>query len=373
MSDQNQLMEAAAEVLNRSRADASSQPMQKADASSVGGTQDLGGPTPENYKQDDDSAKVKASAMAADNSAKNQAGLKMKPSAASANPQDKEPKMEETESESEEEVIQEKHGKKHGGMPQGLKDFLAKKKEKMKEEIHQDVAALFSDDTSISDEFKAKASTLYETRVNDRVAQIQEEIDSQYAAAFDDAVQKIRTELTEKVDDYLNYVVEQWMTDNQIAVESGLRAEMTEEFIVGLRDLFKEHYIDVPEEKVDLVDELATKVEELESQLNEEMEKGMTFAKALVEAKKNEITVDVCEGLTKTQYEKIKTLAESVEFSTEEEFVEKVKVIRENYFPTEGSKKAEQETLNQEVDLPAEQAHDPFVDAVSNAISQTKK
>ena len=365
MSDQNQLMEAAAEVLNRSRADASSQPMQKADASSVGGTQDLGGPTPENYKQDDDSAKVKASAMAADNSAKNQAGLKMKPSAASANPQDKEPKMEETESE--EEVIQEK------GMPQGLKDFLEKKKEKMKEDIHQDVEALFSDDKNISEDFKAKASTLYETRVNDRVKQIQEEIDNHYAASFDDAVQKIRNELTEKVDDYLNYVVEQWMTDNQIAVESGLRAEMTEEFIVGLRDLFKEHYIDVPEEKVDLVDELATKVEELESQLDEEMEKGMTFAKALVEARKNEITVDVCEGLTKTQYEKVKTLAESVEFSTEEEFVEKVKVIRENYFPTEGTVQADQETLNQEVDLPAEQAHDPFVDAVSNAISQTKK
>ena len=103
------------------------------------------------------------------------------------------------------------------------------------------------------------------------------------------------------------------------------------------------------------------------------MEKGMTFAKALVEARKNEITVDVCEGLTKTQYEKVKTLAESVEFSTEEEFVEKVKVIRENYFPTEGTVQADQETLNQEVDLPAEQAHDPFVDAVSNAISQTKK
>ncbi len=365
MSDQNQLMEAAAEVLNRSRADASSQPMQKADASSVGGTQDLGGPTPENYKQDDDSAKVKVAAMAADNSAKNQAGLKMKPSAASANPQDKEPKMEETESE--EEVIQEK------GMPQGLKDFLEKKKEKMKEDIHQDVEALFSDDKNISEDFKAKASTLYETRVNDRVKQIQEEIDNHYAASFDDAVQKIRNELTEKVDDYLNYVVEQWMTDNQIAVESGLRAEMTEEFIVGLRNLFKEHYIDVPEEKVDLVDELATKVEELESQLDEEMEKGMTFAKALVEARKNEITVDVCEGLTKTQYEKVKTLAESVEFSTEEEFVEKVKVIRENYFPTEGTVQADQETLNQEVDLPAEQAHDPFVDAVSNAISQTKK
>jgi len=360
MSDQNQLMEAAAEVLNRSRADASSQPMQKADASSVGGTQDLGGPTPENYKQDDDSAKVKVAAMAADNSAKNKASIATKPSAAST-------KQEEVKAE-DAEVVQEK------SMPQGLKDFLEKKKEKMKEDIHQDVEALFSDDKTISEDFKAKASTLYETRVNDRVAQIQEEIDNHYAASFDDAVQKIRSELTEKVDDYLNYVVEQWMTDNQIAVESGLRAEMTEEFIVGLRDLFKEHYIDVPEEKVDLVDELATKVEELESQLDEEMEKGMTFAKALVEARKNEITVDVCEGLTKTQFEKVKSLAESVEFSTEEEFVEKVKVIRENYFPTEGTVQANQETaLNEQVDLPAEQVNDPFVNAVSNAISQSKK
>ena len=360
MSDKNQLMEAAAEVLSRSIADSPSQPMEKADASSAGGMQDLGGPTPENYSNTGDSAKIKAAAMAPDNSAKNQAGIKTKPSAASA-------KQEDVKHE-DEEIIQEK------GLPQGLKDFLEKKKEKMKEDIHQDVEALFSDDKSISEDFKAKASTLYETRVNDRVAEVQSEIDSQYAAAFDEAVQTIRTELTSKVDDYLNYVVEQWMTDNEIAVESGLRAEMTEEFIVGLRDLFKEHYIDVPEDKVDLVDELATKVEELETQLDEEMEKGMTFAKALVEAKKNEITIDVCEGLTKSQYEKIKSLAESVEFSTEDEFVEKVTVIRENYFPTEGTVQADQETaLNEQVDLPAEQAHDPFVSAVSNAISKSKK
>jgi urease accessory protein UreF len=115
---------------------------------------------------------------------------------------------------------------------------------------------------------------------------------------LEEAVEEIKSDLTEKVDDYLNYVVEQWMADNEIAVESGLRAELTEEFIAGLRNLFAEHYIDVPTEKVDLVDELATKVEELEEKLNEEIERGMSFAKALVESRKNEVTREVTDGLT---------------------------------------------------------------------------
>ena len=258
-------------------------------------------------------------------------------------------------------------------MPQGLKDYLAKKKEKMKEEVSEDVESLFAEDDNVSADFKKKASTIYEARVNDRVTQIVEEIEGQYATKFEEAVTEIKTELTEKVDEYLNYVVEQWMTDNQIAVESGLRAELTEEFISGLRNLFAEHYIDVPEEKVDLVDELATRVEALESQLDEEMERGMEFAKALVTARQNEITAEVCEGLTDTQEEKIKSLAESVDFSTEEEFREKVQTIRENYFPSE-VKQADEETLNEKVETDADKkSNDPFVDAVSKAISQTQK
>ena len=247
-------------------------------------------------------------------------------------------------------------------------------KEKMKEEVSEDVEYLFSEDENISDDFKKKASTIYETRVNDRVTQIVEEIEGQYAEKFEEAVTEIKTELTEKVDEYLNYVVEQWMADNQIAVESGLRAELTEEFISGLRNLFAEHYIDVPEEKVDLVDELATRVEALESQLDEEMERGMEFAKALVTARQNEITSEVCEGLTDTQEEKIKSLAESVDFSTEEEFREKVQTIRENYFPSE-VKQADEETLNEKVETDADKnvSNDPFVDAVSKAITQTQK
>lgn len=361
--NKNQLMEAAAEVLAQSKAKAPGEPMPKVDTSTVGGVQDLGGPTPSNNKPDDDSNKINASGAAPDNSAKNQASIKTKPSAASA-------KMEETEA-AEEEVIQEK---KHGGMPQGLKDYLAKKKEKMKEEVSEDVESLFSEDENISDDFKKKASTIYEARVNDRVTQIVEEIEGQYAEKFEEAVTEIKTELTEKVDEYLNYVVEQWMADNQIAVESGLRAELTEEFISGLRNLFAEHYIDVPEEKVDLVDELATRVEALESQLDEEMERGMEFAKALVTARQNEITSEVCEGLTDTQEEKIKSLAESVDFSTEEEFREKVQTIRENYFPSE-VKQADEETLNEKVETDADKkvSNDPFVDAVSKAITKTQK
>ena len=345
----NKLMEAAADILTQSKKSAPSDPMQKMSTTVV----DVGGPTPENYKPDDDSAKLDTT-KAVDNSAasKNAASIKMKPSAASA-------KMEETESE--EEVIAEKmHDKEE-------------KKEMMKKKMKEDVDALFADDSTISEEFKEKVSTIFEARVQDRVSQIEEEIEEKYTSMLEEAIDDIKTDLTNKVDDYLNYVVEQWLTDNEIAIESGLRAELTEEFIAGLRNLFAEHYIDVPTEKVDLVDELAGKVEELESKLNEEIERGISFAKALVESRKNELSREVCDGLTTTQAEKIKSLAEGVEFSTEEEYKEKLETIRENYFPS-GIKKADEQQLHEKVEDAGEQKviNDPFVAAVSSAISKTK-
>ena len=216
-------------------------------------------------------------------------------------------------------------------------------------------------------------STIFEARVEDRVTQIEEEIETRYAGMLEEAVEAVKADLTEKVDGYLSYVVEQWMEENQIAIESGLRAELTEDFIGGLRNLFAEHYIDVPAEKVDLVDELAGKVEELESKLNEEIERGMSYAKALVESRKNEIAREVTEGMIDTQAEKIKSLAESVEFSTEDEYKSKLETIRENYFPS-GVKKATESQLNEQVEDTEEKKviHDPFVAAVSQAISKTK-
>jgi len=347
----SKLMEAAAEILSGSKSKATAMPAEKLAAE----IHDAGGPTPQNYKNDDDSAKITPSSKSA-------AAPTTKASNASP---DTQLKMKKEQAETEEEVIAEKS---HEMEDEDDKEEM--KKKKMKE----DVDALFADDSTISEEFKSKVSTIFEARVADRVAQIQEETEAKYADMLSEAVDQIKSDLTTKVDDYLNYVVEQWLADNEIAIESGLRSELTEEFIAGLRNLFAEHYIDVPAEKVDLVDELAGKVDELESKLNEEIERGIGFAKALVESRKNEITREVTEGLTTTQAEKVKQLAESVEFSTEEEYKEKLETIRENYFPS-GVKKADEEQLHEKVeDAEGEKKviADPFVAAVSQAISKTK-
>jgi len=324
--------------------------------------EDLGGPTPQNYKPDDNSAKLtnKASHSAS--------APTTKPSAASSDVQlgDKNMKpgsgtnkmAEESEDDEELELIDDESAV-----------------EEMKAQMKEDVASLFADDSNVSDDFKAKAATIFEARVFDRVAQIQEQLEAEYAGQLEEAVNAIRDDLTEKVDDYLNYVVEQWMEQNEIAIESGLRSEITEDFIVGLRNLFAENYINVPEDKVDLVDELASKVEELEVKLNEEIEANVQYKKQLTEAIKAQLVNEVCEGLTATQVEKIKSLAESVEFSTEEEFVEKLETIRENYFPS-GMKKADAAQLHETVDdadgTEQKPVADPYVASVVKAISKTK-
>jgi hypothetical protein len=323
----NKLFEAAADILASSKSSAPAMPPQKLDGEMV----DLGGPTNTNYKSTDDSAKVDAT-----KGAKSATAPTAKPSDASSDTQN--------------------------NLGQGQKT------------MKEDIEALFADDETISEEFKSKVSTIFEARVQDRITQLEEETEARYAGMLEEAVESIKQDLTEKVDDYLSYIVEQWMEENQIAIESGLRAEMTEDFIAGLRNLFAENYIDVPAEKVDLVEELASKVEELEGKLNEEIDRGVSYAKALVESRKSELTREVCEGLTDTQVEKIKSLAESVEFSTEDEYKEKLETIRENYFPS-GIVKASESQLQEEVTDGSEKqvvSNDPLVAAVANAISKTK-
>jgi hypothetical protein len=353
----NKLMEAAADILAGSKKSAPAMPPEKLPGADA---VDLGGPTPQNSKPDDDSNKIDAT-----KAAKSATAPTTKPSAASGDKQDTMKKMAEEEQKDEEVISEEEDS---------LEEASYMKKEEMKKKMKEDVDSLFSDDSTISEEFKTKAATIFEARVLDRVTQIEEEIETKYASMLEEAVAEIKSDLTTKVDDYLNYVVEQWLADNEIAIESGLRAELTEEFIAGLRNLFAEHYIDVPTEKVDLVDELATKVDELEGKLNEEIERGIGFAKALVESRKNEITREVSEGLTTTQIEKIKSLAESVEFSTEDEYKNKIETIRENYFPS-GVKKADEEQLHEKVedtDAKKVDINDPLVAMVSQAISKTK-
>lgn len=348
----NKLMEAAAEILAGSKKSASAMPMQKPEDA---GVQDLGGPTPQNGKPMDDSNKIDAT-----KGAKSATAPTTKPSAASPDTQNHVGKNTMREDEEQDEELLD---------DQDDADAIAEFKSRMKE----DVNALFGDDSTISEDFKSKAVTIFEARVIDRVTQIQEEIESQYADMLEEAVETIKQDLTEKVDDYLNYVVEQWMEENEIAIESGLRSEITEDFIAGLRNLFAENYINVPEDKVDLVEELAAKVEDLETKLNEEIETNIEYKKALTEAFKEQLTVEVCEGLTATQVEKLKSLAESVDFSTEEEFVEKLETLRENYFPS-GIQKAKVSHLQEQFEDTEDKKviADPYVAMVSQAISKTK-
>jgi len=335
----NKLFEAANDILARSKSTAPAEPIEKAE----GSVEDLGGPTPQNSKPNDDSNKVHV-----DKGTKEAPKPTTKPSDASPEVQDKLKKEEVDETDSE--------------------DTIA-------EQVKSDIEALFADDETISEAFKSKASTLFEARVYDRVQQIQEEIETRYAGMLEEAIEAVKTELTEQVDDYLNYVVEHWIEENQIAIEKGLRTEITEDFIGGLRNLFAEHYIDVPEDKVDLVEELTTKVEELENHLNEEIDRNIGYKKALVESKKNEVLFVVCEGLTATQAEKIKSLAESVEFSTVEDYVEKLENIRENYFPSD-LKKADESQLHEQVEDDGStktKVVDPFIAAISQSITRTSK
>lgn len=186
----------------------------------------------------------------------------------------------------------------------------------------------------LSEEFKEKATTIFEAAVK---AKLEEEVallEQAYAETLEERVAEIAEQLSSDVDNYLNYVVEQWIEENEVAVESALRSELTEEFISGLRSLFAEHYIDIPEESVNVVEELSSTVEELEAKLNEEIERNVELTSALTESVKYELVSQFCEGLTTTQAEKLKGLAENVAYTSDEEFAEKISTLRENYFPT---------------------------------------
>lgn len=247
-------------------------------------------------------------------------------------------------------------------------------KKMMKKGMKEDIDALLQGE-QLSEEFVSKATTIFEAAVISRVEQIAEEVESQLQEQFELAVQELKEDYATKIDDYLNYMVEEWMTENQLAVDSGLRSEITEDFINGLKNLFTEHYIDLPEEKVDVVQEMADKVEELEAKLNEEISRSIGFRKEINEQKKNLAIQTVCEGLTQTQHEKLKSLAESVEFTSEEEFTEKLGTLKEAYAPST-VKFADKAALEEGVEVPEDKparrsSGDALIDAAANAISKS--
>ena len=249
-----------------------------------------------------------------------------------------------------------------------------KKKAEYSVKVKEDMDALFSGET-LSEEFKDKAAVIFEAAVQTRVDDIKAELEESFTAEFESAIETVVEDIASKMDSYLDYVVENWMAENEIAIDKGLRTEIAEDFIGALRDVFVEHYIDVPEEKVDLVEGLVEKVESLEDKLNEEIQKNVDFKHQIAEHKKLDIIHDICEGLTLSQSEKIKSLAENVEFKSNEDFANKLGIIKESYFPTT-IVAATSEALNEEIEFDEDtstKAVDPLIDSYAKKIAQLNK
>jgi len=250
----------------------------------------------------------------------------------------------------------------------------AKMSEKNKEKMKEDIDAMLAGE-NLSEEFKEKATTIFEAAVQSRVDEVAAELEEQFTNEFESAIESVKEDFSNKLDSYLDYVVENWMEENKLAIEKGLRTEIAEDFIGALRNVFVEHYIDIPSEKEDIVEGLVEKVEDLESKVNEEIAKNINLKQQIAEHKKHDIIHSVCEGLTLSQVEKIKSLAENVEFVSDEDFSRKLSVIKESYFPS-GIVTAKSDALDEFVELDEDNTTkvvDPLIEAYAKTISKTLK
>jgi hypothetical protein len=280
------------------------------------------------------------------------------------------------ETESDDEVVAEEKEEGHEDEKEDkamIKNMV--KKGALKDKMKEDMEALMSGE-NLSEEFVQKASTIFEAAVIARAEMVIEEAEAALMEQFEIAIEEVKEDLAAKVDDYLNYMVEEWVKDNEIAIEKGLRAEIVEDFITGLKGLFEEHYIDIPADKVDVVEELTSKVEELEEAYNEQIKSAIEMKKELNEHKKFEAIYAACEGLTQTQVEKLKSLAEGVEFNTDEEFATKLSTLKESYFKSDvkvADSSALDEVLVEEEKKEKVISDDPSINIYAKTISQTMK
>jgi hypothetical protein len=257
-----------------------------------------------------------------------------------------------------------------GSLPNDNKAKAAS--EEVELDLSDDVKALVSSDADLSEEFKEKAATIFETAVKTRIKEQTKIIEAQFEEKLASETETVKEAMVEKVDSYLNYVVEEWMKENELAVERGIRTEIAEDFITGLKGLFKEHYIDVPEEKYNVLDDLTGQVKDLESKLNEQIEKNVNLSKDVSESKRESLVVSVSEDLADTEKEKFASMAENVEYDSAEKFQEKLETIKESYFP---KTKIEEATSNDEVDsvaanLPVDTGTSDAMAAYTAAISK---
>ena len=306
---------------------------------SAGNWEDLGGPTPENYKVDDDSAKLKTPGGNLKQVSDVVTNRKGKTAKEDVELEDQEIVAEEPATD--EEVVAENEAP--------TEEVVAEEETVEEYDMEEDVNALLGGE-DLSEDFKAKAKTIFEAAINAKVAEVKEALEAEQQERIAEEVEAAKESLAERVDSYLEYVADEWFEENQIAVENGLKSEMTESFLEGMKSLFEEHYVQIPEDKYDVLESMVEKLDDMETKLNEQIEKNIALNKGLAEATADGILESVSEGLAATQKEKLASLAESVEFESDEEYREKLETLKESYFPHKGAPTAKTENLSEGVD-----------------------
>ena len=335
---------------------AAAEPMPKLDLDTPGqpSVEDLGGPTPENYRPDDDSAKLRTPSLAQVKDVVNKGAQAAEAMPAGMKEESEEVEDQEIVSEeetTEEEVVSEEETTEE----EVVAEATDESEEEVESEINveEDVNALFAGE-ELSEEFQDKARTIFETAIKSKVEEVKEQIQVQYQAQLVEEVAAVKTELTERVDSYLEYVAQEWLEENQLAIEHGLKTEMTESFLSGMKGLFEEHYVAIPEEKYDVIESMVDKLDEMESKLNEQIGKNVALNKRLAESTADVIFAEVAEGLAVTQKEKLASLAENVEFDSEETYREKLVTLRNSYF-SESATSAQRDAAETVVESTQEQ------------------
>ena len=332
------------------------EPMQKL---STGGTpatwEDLGGPTPENYKSDDDSAKLKTPGATL-----KQVKDVVNKGAKAAEGSNLKKEEEETELKDDQEVVAEepaketKEGEEVVAEEETTDQEVVAEEETTEEEVVEekidvdaDINALIEGE-KLSEEFEAKARTIFESAIKAKVAELSEQVKISYEEKLVEEVASVKKELQERVDSYLEYVASEWLEENQLAAEAGLKTEMTESFLEGMKSLFEEHYVTIPEEKYDVLNSMVDKLDEMENKLNEQISKNVALNRRLAESVADVIFAEVTEGLADTQRDKLASLAENVEFESEEDYREKLVTLRDSYFPSNsGAQRDNSENLSE--------------------------
>ena len=351
---------AAGTKQSKTAVNANAKPPMPMDTSMAGSVEDLGGPTPTNYRPDDDSAKLKTPG----GSLKQVKDVVNK----NAKPADPAPSGVKEDEEISDEVIEEEE--------YTTDEVVAEEEtaEDIEVDIEEDVNALFGGE-DLSEEFKEKAKLVFETALNSKVAEVQEALEAKYQETLEERIAEEKASLSERVDNYLEYVADEWFTENTLAIEQGLKTDMTESFLEGMRSLFEEHYVTIPEDKYDVLESMVEKLDDMETKLNEQIEKNINLNSRLGESVANGILESVSEGLASTQKEKLASLSESVEFESEESYREKLETLRESYFSSRtASPAAKSETLSEGVDnSEGVEQHAPAMNAYLRSLSAFKQ